>query len=147
MKHELKRVAILVLTLSILSGALGVVTTVGLRLFDAQGRGDLTLLSALVTLGQGWRLFLDIAAISAVLSLVFLRAVPLPRAALWIAAGMIAGSMVGAALSFSSEVRAWIVAYMLGGAVIGLVATSVRLWGAERASRGRPVRVGTLLAK
>ena len=147
MKQELKRVAILVLVLSTLSGVLGVLLTVGLRLFDAQGRGDLTISSALVTLAQGWRLFLDIAGISAVLSVVFLRSVPLPRAALCIAGGMITGSMVGAALSFSSEIRAWVVAYMLGGAVIGLVATSVRLWGAERASRGMPVRVGTLLAK
>jgi len=147
MKHELKRIAIQVLVLAVLSGALGVVVTVGMRLFDAQGRGELTVGAALFTLAQGWRLFLDVAAISAALSVVFLRSVSLPRAAAWIAAGMMLGSAVGAALSFSSEIRAWVVAYMLGGAVIGLVASSVRLWGAERASRGLPVRVGTLLTK
>jgi len=147
MKQELKRVAILVLTLAVLSGVLGVLLVVGPRLVESHGRGELTVSAALRTFAQGWRFSLDIAAIAAALAVVFLRGVPLSRSAVWIAAGMILGALVGAGLAYSSEIRAWVVAYTIGGMTSGLVAACVRLWGAERASRGLPVRIGSLLAR
>ena len=145
--NPLKRIAIHVLALAVLSGVLGVVLVEVPRFFEASERGTVAASSVLLAMAKGWRLGLDIGAIAAVLAAVFLRAVPLPRAAAWITAGMVLGSLTGGALSWSSEIRAWVVAYTIGGMTCGLVATSVRLWGAERASRGLPVRVGTLLAK
>jgi hypothetical protein len=147
MKRELKRVALHVLTLALLSGVLGALLADAPRFLEADQRGELALRTALLMMAQGWRLSLDIAAIAAALALVFLRAVPLPRAAAWLTAGMTLGALTGVGLSWSSEVRAWVVAYTIGGMTCGLVATCVRLWGAERATRGFPVRVGTLLAK
>ena len=145
--NPLKRIAIHVLALAVLSGVLGVVLVEVPRFFEASERGTVTASSVLLAMVKGWRLSLDIGAIAALMAAVFLRAVPLPRAAAWITAGMVLGSLTGAALSWSSEIRAWVVAYTIGGMTCGLVATSVRLWGAERAARGFPVRVGTLLAK
>jgi hypothetical protein len=145
MKSELRRIAIHVLALAVVSGMLGVLLAGAPRCVDAGERGELALWPALRTLAGGWRLGLDFAGIGALLALAFLRAVPLPRAAAWIAAGMTLGALVGAGLAWSSEIRAWVVAYTIGGMTCGLVATCVRLWGAERATRGMPVRFGTLL--
>jgi hypothetical protein len=144
---ELKRVALHTLSIATLSGALGVVIAAAPSLYAADRRGELTGTVAVVLLKHAARLGLDIGVIAALHTVTFLRAVPTRRALAWIAAGMLGGSLIGALLTFSTEVNAWTTAYMIGGMTIGLVATCVRLWGAERASRGHPVRYGTLVAK
>lgn len=144
---EVKRVGIHALVIASVSAALGVGIAVSPHLYVADQRGTLNPAETFGIIRQAARLGLDIAVIAAFLTVTFLRAVSLRRAAAWIAVGMLAGSIIGAVLTFSAEVGAWTTAYMIGGAVVGLVATSVRLWGAERASRGHPVRYGTLLVK
>jgi hypothetical protein len=146
-KADLKRLATYALAIAALGGALGVAIAASPALYVADQRGELTGAVALGIFRQGARLALDIGTIAAFLTVTFLRSVSPFRAAGWIAVGMIAGSIAGAILTFSAEINAWTTAYMIGGAVIGLVAACVRLWGAERASRGHPVRYGTLLVK
>jgi len=146
-KANLRHLAIYSLAIAALSGALGGAIAASPALYIADQEGTLTGAIVLGLFRHGARLSVDIGTIAAFLTVTFLRAVSPPRAAAWITCGMFAGSIAGAILTFSTEISAWTTAYMIGGAVVGLVATCVRLWGVERASRGHPVRYGTLIVK
>ena len=105
MKHALKRIAIHVITIAALSGVIGVLLAEGPRLLEAGQRGALSPRTAMLVVSKGWKLSLDIAGIAALLSLVFLRAVPLSRAACGVVGGMIVGGLVGGGLAWPSEAR------------------------------------------